>query len=204
MQFSILRVPISECLLALLVIYYEIYCCIFMNVLFFLFFFKICSKTEIYWVADVASWITAHFTWRSLTPAHVHSCLYAARLLHRYYSGTYLRAFWSSEFLYYFYPVTLVMWMLDKVGSEGASLELHPVLVMSMILKLCLYFDSSDLILSCLNSSFIQYGLVMGIDEVKESCWRPPISKAYPLGNCYSEWKSFLPLDHGQNSNLCA
>ncbi|KAK8390713.1 hypothetical protein O3P69_010428 [Scylla paramamosain] len=31
-------------------------------------------------------------------------CLYSARLLHRYYSGTYLRAFWSSEFLYYFYP----------------------------------------------------------------------------------------------------
>lgn len=54
-------------------------------------------------------------------PSHSHRCLYAARLLHRYYSGTYLRAFWSSEFLYYFYPVTLVMWMLGKVGSEEAS-----------------------------------------------------------------------------------
>nr|XP_053653456.1 palmitoyltransferase ZDHHC22-like isoform X2 [Cherax quadricarinatus] len=41
-------------------------------------------------------------------------CIFAARLLHGYYSGTYLRAFWSSEFLYYFYPVTLVMWLLGK------------------------------------------------------------------------------------------
>lgn len=42
--------------------------------------------------------------------------MYAARLLHTYYSGTYLRAFWSSEVLYYFYPVTLVMWLLGKVN----------------------------------------------------------------------------------------
>ncbi|KAK3865962.1 hypothetical protein Pcinc_028465 [Petrolisthes cinctipes] len=41
-------------------------------------------------------------------------CIFAARLLHTYYSGTYLRAFWSSEVLYYFYPVTLVMWLLGK------------------------------------------------------------------------------------------
>lgn len=41
-------------------------------------------------------------------------CIYAATLLHNYYSGTYLRTFWSSEFLYYFYPVTLVMWLCGK------------------------------------------------------------------------------------------
>ncbi|ROT66434.1 palmitoyltransferase ZDHHC22 isoform X1 [Penaeus vannamei] len=41
-------------------------------------------------------------------------CIYAAILLHGYYSGTYLRSFWSSQFLYYFYPVTLIMWMCGK------------------------------------------------------------------------------------------
>ncbi|KAG7154340.1 protein S-acyltransferase 13-like [Homarus americanus] len=42
------------------------------------------------------------------------TCIYSARLLHHYYSGTYLRTFLSSEFMYYFYPFTLVMWLLGK------------------------------------------------------------------------------------------
>ncbi|KAF2361628.1 Palmitoyltransferase DHHC domain [Trinorchestia longiramus] len=37
-------------------------------------------------------------------------CCYSANKLHEYYSQTYLRDFWSPQFHYYFYPVTLVHW----------------------------------------------------------------------------------------------
>ncbi|KAL7643114.1 UNVERIFIED_CONTAM: hypothetical protein RMT77_006404 [Armadillidium vulgare] len=41
-------------------------------------------------------------------------CFYSASKLHKYYSARYMRSFMSSEFHYYFYPVTVVHWMLGK------------------------------------------------------------------------------------------
>ncbi|CAL4071276.1 unnamed protein product, partial [Meganyctiphanes norvegica] len=41
-------------------------------------------------------------------------CMYACGRLHGYYSAKYLRAFFSREFIYYFYPVTLIFWLLGK------------------------------------------------------------------------------------------
>ncbi|XP_076059787.1 putative palmitoyltransferase ZDHHC24 isoform X2 [Oratosquilla oratoria] len=45
-------------------------------------------------------------------------CIYAAGILHSYYSLTYLRQFWSSQFHYYFYPVTIILWLLGKAELQ--------------------------------------------------------------------------------------
>ncbi|XP_069992735.1 palmitoyltransferase ZDHHC22 isoform X4 [Penaeus vannamei] len=60
------------------------------------------------------NWLLFFFNKSYIDKSSGNRCIYAAILLHGYYSGTYLRSFWSSQFLYYFYPVTLIMWMCGK------------------------------------------------------------------------------------------
>ncbi|KAA0201454.1 hypothetical protein HAZT_HAZT004461 [Hyalella azteca] len=43
-------------------------------------------------------------------------CFYSANKLHKYYSQTYLRDFWSAQFHYYFYPVTLIHWFYGQAA----------------------------------------------------------------------------------------